>query len=133
MRLVPGDQQRQFAVDRRITCRENVSHDFYLRQGRSPRARESSRERSAWVEWRTWKRTKSGDEDREGHLDAEQLRDLFDGERGGKLAGVNLRLQLANFCAYGGIATQPCGQALFQHGPHPFHLLFASPRRQFAR
>ena len=63
VRLVLGNQRRQFAVHRRITCRKYVRDDFDVRQSRAA-ARSSPGEESSRVERCTRERAKSGDEDR---------------------------------------------------------------------
>ena len=81
-----------------------MGNDFDVRQSRTA-PRSSPCEGSSRVERCTRKRAKSGNEDGERHLDAEELRDLFDRQSGGKLAGGHLALHLPKLGAHRGIAA----------------------------
>ena len=89
------NQHGQFAIDGRVTCRENVADDFDVREAGASRSDEPLDQCSGRIKRRAWKRTKSGDKDRERHLDTEQFRDLLDRKRRCELAGRNLGLHLS--------------------------------------
>src|SRR5262245_62842915 len=84
-----------------------MGDEFHVRQSRTACARNALGEETSRVEWCARKRAKSGDEDGEGHLDAEEFRDLFDSQSGGKLAGGHLALHLTKLRAHRRIAAQP--------------------------
>ena len=88
---------------------------------------------AGWIERRARKGSKAGDQNSErGHLDAEQSCDFVNRECGRELAGSDLNFGLSQFRTNGCVTPQARGKSLLEHRPHPFYLLVASPRCQFA-
>ena len=132
VRLVLGDELRQVAIDRRVAGLEDVHGALHVGERRPPPLRERQRERAARIERRAGKAAEAGDEDvRSSHTPSAaaisstaSAGESVPSATDFSIAG-SARLELR-------VGLQPQMDAVLQHRPHPFDLLLAPPRGEFA-
>src|SRR5581483_11501410 len=70
LRLMPCDQRRQVAIDRRVARREDMADEPKIGESRAPLASEGARKRRARIESGTGKTAKTRDQNRSGAVAA---------------------------------------------------------------
>ena len=131
--LVLRDQLRQVAIDRRVAGLEDVHDAPHIGERRPPPLRDRARERPARIERRAGKAAEAGDEDvvivtRPSAPRSRRPRAPATACRPRPPA----RSPAARALSFASVFSAQV-EAILQHRPHPFHLLLAPPRREFAR
>ena len=123
---------RQFAIDRLVGHRKDVAGQLDIVEGRAAQPQQPRHQRLRRIVGRAGKRAEAGDEDAKlfAHRSISAICSAASaGVMRPSATSASIFFTLARIDAIG---AQPRHHPLLQHRPHPFHLLLAPPRGEFA-